>query len=103
MQPTGTSVDAHTHTNSQYDSYGVTDKASYKYKAVFMLKTLPIYVDVEMIWDMNEKAMTIYANKEYRIKYLYEESAGSLSLLELKDTLLKTYNNSHTQTQLHTV
>lgn len=100
----------HRHTNSQYDSYGVTDTASRKYKAVFLLKTLPIYVDVEMIWNINKKQWqyivclhthTNMQNKD-RIKYLYEETAGSLSLLELKDTLLKTYNNSHTQTQLHT-
>lgn len=48
-------VQTHRHTNNQYDSYGVTDTAPHKYKAVFMLKTLPIYVDVEVIWNMHKK------------------------------------------------
>lgn len=45
----------HTQTTNQYDSYGVTDMAPQKYKAVFILKTLPIYVDAEVIWNMHKK------------------------------------------------
>lgn len=103
----GTSADAQTHTNSQYDSYGVTDTAPHKYKAVFMLKTSPIYVDVEVIWNMNKNSHNVCLHihniqNKGRMKYLYEETARSLSLLELKDTILKHYNNAHTQThKLH--
>ncbi len=40
-------------------------------------------------------------NKD-RVKYLYEETARSLSLLELKDTKLKHYNDiQYTNTTTH--
>lgn len=58
---------------------------------------------------MHKKTITIFVclhthnmiNKD-RVKYLYEETARSLSLLELKDTKLKHYNDiQYTKTTAH--